>query len=43
VQELGGRILVESTPGVGTRIRILLPLCEPSTSAAQHEAREAAA
>jgi putative PEP-CTERM system histidine kinase len=28
VHELGGDIIVESTPGVGTRMRILLPACE---------------
>jgi putative PEP-CTERM system histidine kinase len=28
VQELGGDIVVESTPGVGTTMRVLLPLCE---------------
>ena len=26
VAELGGRILVDSTPNVGTRVRVLLPL-----------------
>jgi putative PEP-CTERM system histidine kinase len=43
VQELGGRILVESTPHVGTRIRILLPLCEPVRDVADSEPREAVA
>lgn len=28
VQELGGRVLVDSTPGSGTRVRILLPLLD---------------
>ncbi len=28
VQELGGRVLVDSTPNVGTRVRLLLPLFE---------------
>ncbi len=32
VQELGGRILVDSTPGVGTRVRLLLPLFEPGVA-----------
>lgn len=29
VQELGGHIAVDSTPGVGTHVRLLLPLFEP--------------
>jgi putative PEP-CTERM system histidine kinase len=33
VQELGGDIVVESTPGVGTTMRILLPLCETNATA----------
>ena len=33
VQELGGDIVVESTPGVGTRMRILLPLHEMNAAA----------
>ena len=28
VQELGGRVLVDSSPNDGTRVRLLLPLCE---------------
>ena len=28
VQELGGRVQVDSTPGVGTRVTLLLPLFE---------------
>jgi signal transduction histidine kinase len=28
VQELGGRVQVESTPDVGTRVKLLLPLFE---------------
>ena len=32
VQELGGRVQVDSTPDVGTRVRLLLPLFElPAT------------
>jgi signal transduction histidine kinase len=30
VQELGGDIVVESTPGTGTIMRIMLPLYEPA-------------
>jgi putative PEP-CTERM system histidine kinase len=33
VQELGGDIVVESTPGVGTTMRILLPLYETNAAA----------
>jgi putative PEP-CTERM system histidine kinase len=33
VQELGGDIVVESTPGVGTTMRILLPLCDTNPAA----------
>ena len=29
VQELGGRVIVDTTPGAGTRMRILLPLFRP--------------
>jgi signal transduction histidine kinase len=29
VQELGGRVLVDTSPGAGTRMRILLPLFRP--------------
>jgi putative PEP-CTERM system histidine kinase len=36
VQELGGRILVESTPDVGTRVRLLLPLFEQVDSSAEN-------
>lgn len=32
VAELGGRIVVESTPGVGTRIRVMLPLKAPEAN-----------
>jgi putative PEP-CTERM system histidine kinase len=35
VQELGGDIVVESTPGVGTTIRVLLPLYETTLMADQ--------
>jgi putative PEP-CTERM system histidine kinase len=31
VQELGGDIVVQSTPGVGTTMRVMLPLYEPAT------------
>jgi putative PEP-CTERM system histidine kinase len=41
VQELGGDIVVESTPGVGTKMRILLPLYE--TNAAPQTADKAVA
>jgi signal transduction histidine kinase len=34
LQELGGRVHVDSTPNVGTRVRVLLPLFElPAGSA----------
>jgi signal transduction histidine kinase len=29
VQELGGRVLVDTSPGTGTRMRVLLPLFRP--------------
>lgn len=41
VQELGGRILVESVPDAGTRFRVLLPL--HSSSATGSESSKAAA
>jgi putative PEP-CTERM system histidine kinase len=34
VQELGGRILVDSTPKVGTRVRVLLPLFDAAKAIA---------
>jgi putative PEP-CTERM system histidine kinase len=33
VHDLGGDIVVESTPGVGTTMRILLPVCETNVTA----------
>jgi len=33
VQELGGRVLVESTPDVGTQVKLLVPLLEPPVGA----------
>jgi putative PEP-CTERM system histidine kinase len=41
IQELGGRILVDSTPDVGTRVRLLLPLFDGGKSA-MNESRAAA-
>ena len=32
VQELGGRVQVDSTPDVGTRVRLLLPLFDARTA-----------
>lgn len=32
VQELGGRVLVDSTPDVGTCVRLLLPLFDAHTA-----------
>jgi signal transduction histidine kinase len=40
LQELGGRVQVDSAPGVGTRVKLLLPLFElpaASTVSAQRE------
>jgi signal transduction histidine kinase len=31
VHELGGDIVVRSTPGVGTTMRVMLPLYEPAS------------
>jgi putative PEP-CTERM system histidine kinase len=42
VQELGGRVLVDSTPGVGTRVRLLLPLFAAPAAPAAAEQREVA-
>ena len=42
VQELGGRMLVESTPGVGTRVRLLLPLHESVEALADRARKEVA-
>ena len=41
VTELGGRILVESAPNVGTRVRVVLPLGK-NTAAPTLEPKEAA-
>jgi signal transduction histidine kinase len=41
VTELGGRILVDSTPNVGTRVRVVLPAGH-DTSAPKLEPKEAA-
>ena len=40
VQELGGRVQVDSTPGAGTRVKLLLPMFELSAAAAVIERRE---
>ena len=42
VQELGGRIEVESTPNVGTHVRLLLPRFELATDAAASARKELA-
>jgi putative PEP-CTERM system histidine kinase len=42
VQELGGRIGVDSAPNVGTRVRLLLPLFEPRAAPAAGSRRAAA-
>lgn len=42
VQELGGRVLVDSTPNVGTRVRLLLPLFEGLADAVQAPQRDVA-
>ena len=33
---VGGRLAIDSTPDVGTRVRVLLPLGETHASAAAH-------
>jgi putative PEP-CTERM system histidine kinase len=42
VQELGGRVEVDSTPNVGTQVRLLLPAFEPSGDAGGRVERETA-
>ncbi|HET7033564.1 MAG TPA: XrtA/PEP-CTERM system histidine kinase PrsK [Casimicrobiaceae bacterium] len=42
VQELGGRVQVDSTPEAGTKVRLLLPLVELSDTAARPARREVA-
>jgi putative PEP-CTERM system histidine kinase len=42
VQELGGRVLVDTTPGAGTRMRILLPLFRPQAVPSADEQRDVA-
>ncbi|MEO8976083.1 MAG: XrtA/PEP-CTERM system histidine kinase PrsK [Casimicrobiaceae bacterium] len=42
VQELGGRVLVETTPGAGTCMRLLLPLFKTSPGAAPDSQRAVA-
>ena len=42
VQELGGRVQVDSTPGVGTQVRLLLPRFESPAAAAAPAQREVA-
>jgi putative PEP-CTERM system histidine kinase len=38
VQELGGDIVVQSTPGVGTTMKVMLPLYEPAAPDVQQKA-----
>jgi putative PEP-CTERM system histidine kinase len=42
VQELGGRVLVDSTPNVGTSVRLLLPVIEGNADVPTATTREAA-
>jgi signal transduction histidine kinase len=42
VQELGGRVQVDSTPNVGTHVRLLLPRTESGAGAAPPPRKEVA-
>jgi signal transduction histidine kinase len=42
VQELGGRVEVESTPDIGTQVRLFLPAFEQSTDAGPSIQRQVA-